>query len=255
MLFAKYHGAGNDFILIDDRKEAFPVDASAFIAKLCEHRLGVGADGLILLQPSERADFRMRIFNCDGKEAEMCGNGLRCLAHFIRKLGDKRPIFRIETRGQITTCSFEGENVSVDMGSYRWIESGIRIGSYTVYAVHTGVPHAVVFGDAGEDFVSIARAIRSHSRFQPEGVNVNFATIENGKIRTRTYERGIEDETLACGTGAAAVAVVASKLHALHEITILPASEEELYIKLDQNKVTVTGPAVFVFEGKLERLK
>lgn len=252
MFFAKYHGAGNDFILIDDRKEMFPIDDSAFIARLCEHRLGIGADGLILLQLSEKVDFRMRIFNCDGKEAEMCGNGLRCLTHFIRKLGDQRSIFRIEAGGQMTTCSIEGEKVSVDMGSYRWIESGIQIGSYTVYAVHTGVPHAVVFGDAGEDFVSIARAIRSHSRFQPEGVNVNFATIENGKIRTRTYERGVEDETLACGTGAAAVAVVAAKLHALDDITILPASEEALHIKLDQDTITVTGPAVFVFEGKIK---
>lgn len=250
--FAKYHGAGNDFILIDDRNKTFPVDDTVWIAKLCQHRFGIGADGLILLHPSEKADYAMRIFNCDGKEAEMCGNGLRCLAHFIRRLGDPRLMLRIEAGPQMTFCSFDGENVTVDMGGYRWIEKGIRIGPYMVYAVNTGVPHAVIFGDSGDDFVAIARTIRNHPYFQPEGVNVNFARLENGKVRTRTYERGVEDETLACGTGAAAVAVVASMLHDLKEVSVFPASEEELHIKLDQDKVTVTGPATFVFGGVLD---
>lgn len=251
--FAKYHGAGNDFILIDDRNKVFPVSRSDWIAKLCHRRFGIGADGLILLQLSESgADYAMRIFNSDGKETKMCGNGLRCLAHFIRRMGDSRSILHIEVGSLMTICSFDGDNVKTHIGSYRWIEKGVQIGPYKVYAVHTGVPHAVVFDDFKSDFIEIARFIRFHPYFQPEGINVNFARLENGKVRTRTYERGVEDETLACGTGAAAVAIVASELHNLKEVSIFPASEEELYIKIDKDTVTVTGPATFVFGGVLD---
>lgn len=250
--FAKYHGAGNDFILIDDRNKTFPVQDNRWIAKLCQHRFGIGADGLILLQLSEAADYTMRIFNCDGNEVEMCGNGLRCLAHFIRRLGDPRSTLRIEAGPYLTTCSFDGENVTVDMGGYRWIEKKIQVGPYAVHAINTGVPHAVVFDTPQGDFIEAARLIRHHPYFQPEGVNVNFARLENGKVRTRTYERGVEDETLACGTGAAAVAVVASELYGFKEVSIFPASEEELHIKIDRDTVTVTGPATFVFGGVLD---
>jgi diaminopimelate epimerase len=249
--FAKYHGAGNDFILIDDRGETFPVEDAPLIARLCQHRTGIGADGLILLQLSKKADFRMRIFNCDGREADMCGNGVRCLADFIRRLGVPKEELTIETGAQITRCHFVGDKVCVAMGAFRWIDREVQIGPYKVYAVDTGVPHAVIFGEAEGDFNTEARAIRSHPQFQPHGVNVNFARLENGKIRTRTYERGVEDETLACGTGAAAVGVVAQELHGLASVAILPASEEEMHVEIEEGKVTMTGPATFVFKGEI----
>lgn len=253
--FAKYHGAGNDFILVDDRTQTFPIHESPLIEKLCQHRLGIGADGLILLQPSKKADFRMRIFNCDGKEADMCGNGVRCLTDFIRQLGDQRKQFSIETGAQVTHCSFQGNMVCVDMGGFRWIEKGMQLGPYKVYAVDTGVPHVVIFGEVEGDFITLARTIRYHSHFAPHGANVNFARFENGKIRTRTYERGVEDETLACGTGAAAVGVVAAELYSLASVGILPASEEELLVQVQHDKVTLIGPATCVFTGETDILQ
>jgi len=252
--FAKYHGAGNDFILVDDRVLKFPVADEAFIVHMCQHRLGIGADGLILLQPSELADFRMRIFNADGKEAEMCGNGLRCLVDFIRQDGFKLREVSIETQGRIVQCTWKGDKISVDLGSYEQYGKPVKIEPYTLHMVNTGVPHAVAFVETLEhpQFTAVASKIRSHPALGPEGANVNFAQFYEGKIYTRTYERGVEDETLACGTGAAAVAIAAVQKYGLkNPVCIVPASQEELFVEVHSDRVHLLGQATLVFIGSI----
>lgn len=250
--FAKYHGAGNDFVIFDDRKSVFPIADQKFIEHLCEHRLGVGADGVILLQSSEKADYRMRIFNADGKEAAQCGNGLRCLVDFIKQMGHPVPHLTIETQERIVKCSWEGDQITVDLGAYIWAHDNFPIEPFSLQLVHTGVPHAVAFVKdlSMPDFQSVASKLRFHAAFAPHGANINFAQIKDGKIYTRTYERGVEEETLACGTGAAAVAVAAMKKYQLkNPICIVPASHEELFVQVESQTVQLRGKATFVFHG------
>jgi diaminopimelate epimerase len=252
--FAKYHGAGNDFVIFDDRMMRFPVQDEKFIQYLCEHRLGVGADGALLLQPSEKADFRMRIFNADGKEAAQCGNGLRCLVDFIRQMGHPSSSLTIETHERIVQCSWEGDQITVDLGAYIWAHDNFPIDSFSLQLVHTGVPHAVAFVKdlAIPDFQSVASKLRFHQAFAPQGANVNFAQMKGDKIYTRTYERGVEEETLSCGTGAAAVAVAAMKKYQLkNPICIVPASGEELFVDVSSKAVRLKGRATFVFHGSI----
>lgn len=252
--FAKYHGAGNDFVIFDDRSLKFPIEDQKFIEHLCEHRLGVGADGVVLLQTSEKADFRMRIFNADGKEAEQCGNGLRCLVDFIRQMGHLHSHLMIETQERIVECSWEGDQITVDLGAYIWAHDHFPIDAFSLQLIHTGVPHAVAFVNdlAIPDFQSIASKLRFHKAFAPQGANVNFAQMKEGKIYTRTYERGVEEETLACGTGAAAVAVAAMKKYQLkNPICIVPASREELFVEVAPKTVKLKGQATFVFHGSI----
>jgi diaminopimelate epimerase len=309
--FAKYHGAGNDFVILDDRRQRFPVEDQKFIEHLCEHRLGVGADGVVLLQPSEKADFRMRIFNADGKEAAQCGNGLRCLVDFIRQMGHPIPTLAqnlvsdkvsasdlqqaqtlrkqamflnmadarscegvdagavqsqilsqcwytsnltIETHERVVQCSWEGDQITVDLGAYIWAHDNFPIDSFSLQLVHTGVPHAVAFVEdlAVPNFQSVASKLRFHEAFAPQGANVNFAQMRGDKIYTRTYERGVEEETLACGTGAAAVAVAAMKKYQLkNPICIVPASCEELFVEVTSKTVKLRGRATFVFHGSI----
>jgi diaminopimelate epimerase len=252
--FAKYHGAGNDFVIFDDTRLKFPMEDQKFIKHLCEHRLGVGADGVILLQPSEKADFRMRIFNADGKEAAQCGNGLRCLVDFIQHMGHPLPNLSIETQERIVQCSWEGDQITVDLGAYIWAHDNFPIGSFSLQLVHTGVPHVVAFVKdlAIPDFQLVASKLRFHKAFAPQGANVNFAQMKGDKIYTRTYERGVEEETLACGTGAAAVAVAAMKKYQLkNPICIVPASREELFVEVTSQTVRLRGLATFVFHGSI----
>ncbi|HEX2579843.1 MAG TPA: diaminopimelate epimerase [Rhabdochlamydiaceae bacterium] len=252
--FAKYHGAGNDFVIFDDRSLRFPAGDHKFIEHLCEHRLGVGADGVVLLQPSEKADFRMRIFNADGKEAAQCGNGLRCLVDFIRQMGYPHSNLTIETHERIVECSWEGDQITVDLGAYIWAHDNFPIDPFSLQLIHTGVPHAVAFVSdlAIPDFQSIASKLRFHKAFAPQGANVNFAEVKGNKIYTRTYERGVEEETLACGTGAAAVAIAAMKKYQLkNPICIVPASREELFVEVMPKTVKLKGRATFVFHGSI----
>jgi diaminopimelate epimerase len=249
--FAKYHGAGNDFIIIDDDELKFPWTDVDYIAHLCQHRLGVGADGLILLQPSKKAGFRMRIFNADGKEAAQCGNGLRCLVDFIRHSKRVSSPLRVETEERVIACSWEGDQITVDLGAPAWLFKH-TVDSYPLQVINTGVPHAVTFVENLEmpDFKSIASKLRHNAIFAPEGTNVNFASLQGDKIYTRTYERGVEDETLACGTGAAAVAIAAIEEYKLKSpICIVPASQEELFVEVDSKTVRLRGKATFVFHG------
>lgn len=249
--FSKYQGAGNDFILIDDRVSNFPIH---LVEKLCHRRLGIGADGVILLQNSRKAAFRMRIFNSDGKEAAMCGNGIRCLFDFARTLGFKEESYLVETMDAILQCRAVGDRVSVLLAPPQLIVHNLPLLDNRIDVWNTGVPHAVLFVDE-LDKVPVAELgylIRHHGHFQPHGVNVNFASHENGLLRMRTYERGVEGETLACGTGAAAVALSAHKRYNLPSpLQIYASSNDLLEVNVAEGKIELIGPVKAVFHGKI----
>lgn len=206
-------GAGNDFLVIDAQ---VGLDYAALAQKACHRQMGVGADGVLLLEKSKSSDFRMRIFNADGSEAEMCGNGARCMAAHIaanRISADK--LFSMETLAGQILAEAKGETARVRLSDPKDYRKGIvlKVGGQSLPAsyIDTGVPHAVIFVDglAEVDVDSLGRLIRNHSTFKPRGTNVNF--IEQSRkdmVTVRTYERGVEGETLACGTGSVASALV-----------------------------------------------
>ncbi len=216
--FSKYHGAGNDFIIIDNRSDFILLNPSQ-VAAICNRRLGVGADGVILLERSSLADYRMRIFNADGSEPTMCGNGLRCLVDFIGKLGYVSETILVEVAGRLFTCQIGRGKISVNLGPPRIDHWPLVVetshGALTVFVLDTGVPHAVIWVDEISEvpLAHLGRELRFHPFFSPHGVNVNVVESKGEQvIALRTYERGVEGETLACGTGAAAAAFVAAQL-------------------------------------------
>lgn len=263
IIFSKYQGSGNDFIIIDDRSGSFPLQNQELIRFLCTRNWGIGADGLILLQSSSVADFRMRIFNSDGMEADLCGNGLRCLALYLRHLGFKDDRFQIETQKAVLCSTIDGATIRIELPPPKVLHWGIIIGeevSHEVFVVHTGVPHAVVFVEELEDYPVevIGRWIRSHPRFAPDGVNVNFVkAASDGSLRIRTYERGVEGETLSCGTGAAAAALVSFQKKDLPSpLRVMTKSGECLEFSIDESlngkRIEMQGKAAFVFEGRID---
>jgi diaminopimelate epimerase len=255
--FTKMHGAGNDFIMIDDRALTFPVADTAFIEQISSRRTGVGCDGVILLQPSGRADLRMRFFNPDGGEVEMCGNGARCFARLAYELGAVQKKMSIETVAGVIRAEVVGELVQLELTA----PAGLQLDVLTdekdpVDFVNSGVPHAVVWVDdvIAVDLPVRGRALRLHERFAPQGTNANFAKVEpDGSLTVRTYERGVEAETLACGTGAVAVAVVAAHRNRVAlPVTVHCASGFDLIINQDAGVTTLTGNAQTVFEGEID---
>ena len=256
--FHKYHGAGNDFIVIDGRKSVIS-DFSAKIVKfLCDRHFGIGADGLILLTDSKEADFRMIYFNSDGKEGTMCGNGGRCITAFAEKLGiiDKSAEFigidglhqaKVLGDGQYSLKMIDVHNVDR-------LEDG--------YLLDTGSRHFVKFKeDLKEiDVYNDGRLIRYQSRFGDDGTNVNFIEyLDDNNISIRTYERGVENETLACGTGSVAAAIIThlnypseSKAYIINA----PGGKLQVDFKIDDGvryyDIWLSGPAEFVFSGEIE---
>ena len=216
--FVKMSGSGNDFILIDHRKPILQRDRmSAFAQQVCRRRVSVGADGLIFIEPSEKADFKWQFFNADGSEAEMCGNGGRCAARFALLKGIAGSSLTFETLAGILSAQVDGKRVKLELTrphSLKLDESIMVDGkSVSVSSINTGVPHAVQFVDDVErwDVFRMGKAIRNHPHFAPGGTNANFVRIEEGsRLTVRTYERGVEDETLACGTGLVASSLVAA---------------------------------------------
>ena len=214
--FTKMESGGNDFIIIDNRKKTLPRALSRLAVNLCRRRSSIGADGLILLEKAEKADYRMRIFNPDGSEPEMCGNGARCLAWFAFIKGIVSAEAVIETRAGNVKAQVKRKKVKVKLGNPSDIDLNFKISlkpgiSQKVNFINTGVPHAVVFVSALSkvDVKNLGRAIRYHKRFAPSGANVDFITLQGkNSLYIRTYERGVEDETLACGTGAVAAALI-----------------------------------------------
>ena len=214
----KMSGSGNDFIIIDNRARVVEDNGlTEFIRKVCRRKMSVGADGLILIESSDKADFRWRFFNSDGSPAEMCGNGARCAARFayLNRIAGENLSF--ETEAGIINGQVIGDGAKVripDPTDLRLDYSiDLKNGPLTVSSVNTGVPHVVVMADSVEevDVFGLGREIRYHEAFAPAGTNVNFICPQNpGLLAIRTYERGVEDETLACGTGSIASALVAS---------------------------------------------
>ena len=264
--FTKMNGAGNDFVLIDNRGQNVKLDRGQ-IARLCHRQQGVGADGAILLVPcrSGKADWAWDFYNNDGSAAEMCGNGARCFARFVQKLTGVKDDFTFETGAGIITASFEGERVTVSLTPPKNLRLDekipLSIGAQAVHSINTGVPHAVLFvPDADQAMVQqLGPEIRRHPHFAPRGTNVNFVQrLGNGGIRVRTYERGVEGETFACGTGVTASALIAANLHRLGSpVKVQVQSGSTLEVSFKQNNgdfadVRLTGPADFVFEGKIE---
>lgn len=264
--FIKYSGCGNDFILVDNRLvdnctgRLLPHPDA--IARLCARATGIGADGLLLVENSSSDTAKMRIFNADGKEAEMCGNGVRCVAHYLSTLPPHPVSLSVETMHQRIFAAIECDGISTEFPPPTHVNfhRTLRIEGKTV-AVHcldTGVPHAILFTGQIDDptFPILAKEIRHHVDFAPRGTNVNLAQIQpNGTISLRTYERGVEGETLACGTGAVATALAAAALYRLPSpLVILPPSDSPLTITFAGApeapvKLKVKGSAVQVFTG------
>lgn len=216
--FYKMSGSGNDFIIIDNRAGVVPEDlVDEMIVKTCRRQLSIGADGFILIEKSDKADFKWRFYNSDGSQADMCGNGARCTARFALEQGIAKSPMTWETLVGILSAEVDGAVAKVNMPKphdirfdYSLMLDGERL---PINSANTGVPHAVLFSDSIDniEIVSLGRAIRYHSDYAPKGANVNFAAIDGeNAIAVRTYERGVEDETLACGTGSIASALIAS---------------------------------------------
>jgi diaminopimelate epimerase len=218
--FTKMNGSGNDFIIIDNRSGAAPTDLPAFIRGLCRRKLSVGADGLILIEPDPANDFKWQFFNADGSRAEMCGNGARCAARFAFVKGIAGPKMAFGTDAGTIEAEVIGEDVKIRMTDPFDLvtDEGLDLadGAQVLSRLNTGVPHVVIeTGDLeAAPVVTRGREIRYHERFAPAGTNVNFMALRRpGAIAVRTYERGVEDETLACGTGCVAAALVTAVRH------------------------------------------
>ncbi len=263
--FTKMNGAGNDFILFDNRTRDIDLDRNQ-IAQLCDRHRGIGADGILLLEkPTNRADFRMRYFNADGGEAEMCGNGARCFARFANKIGGQKREVSFETPAGVISAELKGDLVTLRMTEPTDlrlnVNSPVVAENKTLHFINSGVPH-VVIPVAKIDDADVRRegaAIRHHKMFSPNGTNVNFIEKRGpNKIAIRTYERGVEDETLACGTGIVASALIfAANEKSSGPITVIARGGDELRVGFEKveggfRNVTLTGPAEFVFEGTVE---
>jgi diaminopimelate epimerase len=218
--FSKLSGAGNDFVIIDNREGIIPEGSTEFINKVCARRVSAGADGLLLVEDSDVADFRMRYFNSDGGEVETCGNGARCIARFAH---DEKVVFSnkmtFETRAGIYSAEVMADTVKLRVGDAVDMRLNFPLalsnGQHTVSFVNSGVPHVIFFVDDLEDIdvFELGRETRYHEDFQPAGTNANFVKMRSPEaLDIRTYERGVEDETLACGTGCIASAILAAAL-------------------------------------------
>lgn len=256
ILFQKYHGAGNDFILLDQRSQPISLTQS-MVARLCDRHFGIGADGLILLTSSQEGDFGMVYFNSDGGESTLCGNGGRCVAAFARTLG----IFEHQTRFQAIDGMHEAIVLSEqrnhwtirlkmnDVGEIKPLENG--------YFVNTGSPHVVQFVEGIDklDVFNLGRTLRNSSALPQGGANVNFVETTASGLYVRTYERGVEDETLACGTGVTASALVYAAKEGISTSGVnvrCKGGDLKVSFKQIENRFTdiwLEGPVERVFEG------
>jgi diaminopimelate epimerase len=263
--FFKMHGGGNDFVLIDHREGFLPeAEQPEFVRRVCHRQLGAGADGLILIEASPTANFRWRFYNADGSEPEMCGNGGRCAARFAVLNGIAPPEMSFETLAGIIKAEVKGRLVKLLMagiGDFR-MEQTISLKSTTLmgHFMKVGVPHvAVPVPDLEQTPVTgWGRAVRFHPRFAPAGTNVNFIRVEGPQtLRIRTYERGVEDETLACGTGAVASALIAARLgQVVSPVTVHTRGGEALTVYFTPQgeaftQVFLEGDALVFYQGEL----
>ena len=262
--FAKMAGSGNDFILIDDMDLKLDGTELALLARLiCRRKFSIGADGLIVLRPSDVADFKWRFFNADGSEAEMCGNGGRCAARFavMRKIAG--PELSFEAIAGIVRARVKAETVMLGMTTPTGQRDSEPIDvageKLDVWFIDTGVPHAVVFYKNLDrlDVKSLGKAIRFHPRFAPAGANANFAAVTSAhSLDLRTYERGVEDETYACGTGAVAASLTAARKGLVSSpVRVTPTGGGVLAIYFQQDgtafkEVFLEGDAKLIYQGE-----
>jgi diaminopimelate epimerase len=264
--FHKMNGAGNDFVMLDNRDLSLSLSKDQ-IERLCDRHRGVGADGLLMVEPAtEGGDFKMRYYNADGGEAEMCGNGARCFGRYVNFLhGDSLTKIRFETLAGMISAEFEDSRVRINMSAPHNLKLNeslpVTDSQLTVHSINTGVPHAVVFVDdlSTVDVRGWGAALRYHEAFKPKGTNANFVkVIAPDSIQIRTYERGVEDETLACGTGMVACALIHHELTgAPSPISVKVQGGDTLRIGFRETAphvyedVTLFGPADFAFEGSV----
>lgn len=267
--FWKMSGAGNDFIIIDNRAGLVSADEiRPSVPRLCAPRVSLGADGLILIErASGAADFKWRFFNADGSEAEMCGNGARCAARFAHLNGIAPARMTFETIAGPIQAEVAGARVRVRLTDPRGLTLGIRLqmngdAEIAAHFVNTGVPHAVVFVDdpGSIDVPGVGRAVRFHPEFAPAGANANFVRVDGRHaMRIRTYERGVEGETLACGTGSVASAVVAAARGLVDSpVTLAARSGIDLTVHFARSNGTfgdidLEGDARIVCKGEIMR--
>lgn len=264
--FTKMHGAGNDFVVIDNLDGSLKLTTEQ-IAYLCDRRFGIGADGILLLEPgpTDDLDAQMVYYNADGSRAEMCGNGARCFISFalVHQLGlNGRLKFRTDA-GDMEGIAGNG-SITVQMTPALDTKVNIPVelngGAATVHYTDTGVPHVVKFVDDIEavNIVHEGSELRFHDVFQPRGANVNFANVNNGVVNVRTYERGVEGETLACGTGVTAVAILSHLVNGVEKpVSLKVAGGDTLQVNFNINGdtingITLTGPAKAVYTGSIE---
>jgi diaminopimelate epimerase len=264
--FTKMSGSGNDFIVIDNRGATVTDDMlPQFVERVCRRKLSAGADGLILVEDSKAADFKWRFFNSDGSVAEMCGNGARCVARFAFLNGiSKGSQMAFETIAGVIHAQVFAEQVRIRMTDPQelTLNATLELDDRKLFysSVNTGVPHVVLSVDDIEsaDVVGVGRAIRHHSKFAPAGTNVNFMAFhEKGVWAVRTYERGVEDETLACGTGIVASALILAEQKGLvAPLTLITRSGGHLkvYYSKDSGRLSdiyLEGDARVIYEGRL----
>lgn len=263
--FYKMSGSGNDFIVIDNREPKFDeADLNQLIVGACRRKMSAGADGLILVEDAPGVDFKWRYYNSDGSRAEMCGNGARCVSRFAYLEGIAGKTLAFETDAGIISGAVNGPKVKIKMTDPTNLgeEASLELtGTRLAYrSIDTGVPHAVIVVEdlEGVDVVGIGRAVRNHPAFAPNGTNVNFIRMENdGTLGIRTYERGVEDETLACGTGNVAAALISSLRHGLPSpVKLLTHSGEYLSIYFEKagdtfSEVYLEGDARVIYKGEL----
>lgn len=266
--FYKMHGNGNDFILIDNRRNILGRRSLSGLAKqVCHRNRSVGADGLIVIVPPKNrktANFKWRFFNADGSEAEMCGNGSRCAAQFafLKKIAPRKMAF--ETLAGIIHAEVKQNAVKVQLTGATGLQMNVLVplAGHTRrgHFINTGVPHLVYLSEQldGEDVRAVGSATRWHEVFKPAGTNVNFIQVDGpGKLRIRTYERGVEGETLACGTGAVAGALIASALGQVKSpVTVLTRGGDRLTVSFTKSgdsfgDLMLEGEVGIVCEGML----
>jgi diaminopimelate epimerase len=253
--FNKYQGAGNDFIIIDNRDKVFNPNNSELISRLCDRRFGIGADGLILINSSREFAFEMVYFNSDGFEGSMCGNGGRCAADFVIRSAIAGKTMTFKAVDGLHEASSEGGLIRLKMNDV----TGPKLINNN-YFLNTGSPHYVIFTNqvSALDVFAEGKRLRWSEAFKPGGTNVNFAEVENDGIYVRTFERGVEDETLSCGTGvtASAIASVLTGHFDRGPVNVRTRGGNlrvEFEVKGDEiTDIWLRGPATFVFEGNVE---
>ena len=258
-VFSKLSGTGNDFIVIDNRRKVI-TNPKSFALKVCDRKRSVGADGVLLVERSKKADYKMRIINSDGSEAEMCGNGIRCIGFFsfLKKIAGKNQTVETLSGVKIVTILDAKKGlVDVNMGQPKdeRIGAAIKTGgkNFTGFFVNTGVPHTVVLNDSVDVYI-YGRQIRYHKVFKPAGTNVNFVKVINANtIKVRTYERGVEAETDACGTGSTASAYITNALCKTKFPTkVITRGGDILEIDADEEgNLYMSGSVTNICEGKI----